>query len=139
MKTLFSHIHLELILVCAACIIIMSSGCSAPKHEGFAIYLTRRDIRPNQMPALSQIAIAEQPIIGINDIITYNSQTHELKLSASSYEDIFKLNVPVEGKPFIACVDKNPSIGGLSGRQSLPFPLTVSPSGSHITWENRIL
>jgi hypothetical protein len=90
----------------------MSSGCSAPKHEGLAIYLTQGDIPPAQMSALNQIKIAEQPIMGINDIITYNSQTHELKLNASSYEDIFQLDVPVSGKPFAVCVDKKPIYWG---------------------------
>ncbi len=87
------------------CVLLVSSGCCAPHHEGFAIYLTEGDISPAQMPALSQVEIAEQPVIAMSDIITYNAQTHELKLTASAYERISTLEVPVEGRSFVVCVD----------------------------------
>jgi hypothetical protein len=93
-------------------ILLMLTGCSAPAHEGFAIYLTRGDIPPAQMPILSHIDIAEQPVIGMNDIITYNAQTHEIKLTASAYEVISKLEVPVRGKSFMVCVDRKPLYSG---------------------------
>jgi hypothetical protein len=112
MKRLFDHIPTKLILVSAACIFLMSSGCSAPKHEGFAIYLTQGDIPPAQILVLNQIGIAEQPIIGLDDIITYNAQTHELKLTPSSYEDIFRMDVPGNGKSFVVCVDRKPVYSG---------------------------
>jgi len=88
------------------CIILMSSGCSAPGHEGFAVYLTRGDIPPSQMPVLSHIDIADQPVVSMEDIVTYNAQTHEIKLTESAYERICKLDVPVRGKTFVVCVDR---------------------------------
>jgi hypothetical protein len=88
------------------------SGCSTKSHEGFAIYLTKGDIPPAQMPALSHVDIAEQPIIGMDDILTYNAQTHELKLTTSAYEDISQLDVPVNGKSFVVCVDRRPVYWG---------------------------
>ena len=77
-----------------------------PEKEGFAIYLTKEDIPPVQMPALSHVDIADQPIISTKDIITYNAQKHELKLTPSAFERISSLEVPVRGKSFIVCVDK---------------------------------
>ena len=76
------------LIVVLVCILLISSSCTTAKGEGFAIYLTKGDIPPAQMPALSHVDIAEQPIIAMNDIISYNAQTHELKLTANAYEDI---------------------------------------------------
>jgi len=111
MKKLLGYIPATLIAV-SVCILLMSSGCSTPDHEGLAIYLTKGDIPPAQMPALSHVDIAEQPIIGLNDIITYNAQTHELKLTTSAYTDVSQLDVPVNGRSFVVCVDRKPIYWG---------------------------
>ena len=111
MKRLFGHISAKLTVV-LVCILLISSGCTATKGEGFAIYLTKEDIPPAQMPALSHVDIADQPIISMKDVITYNAQTHELKLTPSAFERISSLEVPVRGKSFIVCVDKKPIYWG---------------------------
>ena len=92
--------------------IIILSGCTASKGEGFAIYLTKKDIPPDQMEALSHVDIADQPIISMGDIITYNAQTHELKLTDTAFERISQLEIPVRGKSFLVCVDKGPIYWG---------------------------
>jgi hypothetical protein len=109
MKKLLNYILVIITAVISCCSLVLS-GCSAAKHEGFAIYLTKEDVLPTQMSALSlsHIDIAEQFIIGLNDIISYNAQTHEIKLTASAYENIFQLDVPVSGKSFVVCVDRTP-------------------------------
>jgi len=112
MKRLIGHIHAKLTLVIIICVLFISGGCSNSNHEGFAIYLTKEDVPPAQMTALSHIDIAEQPVISTNDIITYNSQTHELKLTTSAYENISQLDVPVRGKSFVVCVDRKPVYWG---------------------------
>jgi hypothetical protein len=89
-----------------------SPPASETLKEGFAIYLTKGDIPPAQMEALSQVNIAEQPIITIEDVITYNAQTHELKLTTNAFEHISQLDVPVRGKSFLVCVDKRPIYWG---------------------------
>jgi hypothetical protein len=111
MKKYLGHITL-IITAVIVCVLLMLSGCSTPNHEGFAIYLTKGDIPPTQMPALSHFNIAERPIIAINDIISYNAQTHELKLTTKAYEDISQLDVPVRGKSFVVCVDRKPVYWG---------------------------
>lgn len=80
--------------------------------EGFAIYLTKEDIPPARMEALSHVDMADKPIISIEDVITYNAQTHEIKLTAGAFERISQLEVPVRGKSFLVCVDKVPIYWG---------------------------
>jgi len=112
MRKVICHIPATL----AACImigtILMLCSCTASKGDGFAIYLTKGDIPPAQMPALSHVDIAQPPIISMNDIITYNAQTHELKLATTAFERISQLDVPVRGKSFVVCVDRNPIYWG---------------------------
>jgi len=96
----------KLTLIIIVCVLFVSGGCSAPDQEGFAIYLTEGDIPPAQMPALSHVDIAEQPVIAMNDIIAYNAKTHEITLTAKAFDRISSLEVPVRGKSFMVCVDK---------------------------------
>ena len=99
---------------------ILASGiCATPEgmvtpsnDEGFAIYLTKQDIPPAQMEDLSHVDIAEEPIITTSDIITYDAQEHELRLTASAFERISQLDVPTGGKSFIVCVDNEPIYWG---------------------------
>ena len=105
------HIH-AILAAFIACVLLVSSGCSAPDHEGFAVYLTKGDIPPAQMPALSHIDITEQPVIGMDDIISYNAKTHEITLTTNSYDRISSLEVPVRGKSFMVCVDRKPIYWG---------------------------
>jgi hypothetical protein len=115
MKKLSGSLHLGLalsILFVILGILLISGSCYTSKQSGFAIYLTKGDAPPDQMPALSHVDIADQPIIGMNDIITYNSQTYELKLTAAAYQRIAQLEVPVRGTSFMVCVDKQPVYAG---------------------------
>jgi len=106
LRKLNCHIPAKLTALIAVGIILLLGGCTASKGEGFAIYLTKGDISPAQMPALSHVDIAEQPIIAINDIITYNAKTHEITLTAKAFDRISSLEVPVRGKSFMVCVDR---------------------------------
>ena len=105
-------VRLALSILFVLAILLILSGCVASKQAGFTIYLTKGDIAPGQKPALRHVDMADQPIINMNDIITYNSQTYELKLTAWAYERIAKLEVPVRGMSFMVCVDKNPIYAG---------------------------
>jgi len=94
-------------------LVILTSGARATaKDEGFAIYLTKEDIAPARMEALSHADLTDQPIISIADIITYDAQTHELKLTDEAFERICDLAVPVQGRSFIVCVDRRPVYWG---------------------------
>jgi VCBS repeat-containing protein len=88
-------------------IIFLNEGWFTPNSEGFAIYLTKEDISPAQLPVLSHVEIAEKPIIAKDDIISYNAYTHKITLTTDAFNQISELDVPVTGKSFLVCVDKN--------------------------------
>ena len=64
------------------------------------------------MEAMSHVDLSEQPIISLEDVITYNAQTHEMRLTSNASERIFELDVPVTGRSFMVCVDKEPIYWG---------------------------
>ena len=103
---------LTAVLVLGIIIVHLAGGCNSGKDEGFAIYLTRDDIPPSQMEALSHVEISDAPIITGEDIISYNAQTHEITLTSQAFERIVGLQVPVSGKSFLVCVNKNPIYWG---------------------------
>lgn len=112
MRKLICHISVKLTALIIIGTIVVLSGCTISEGDGFAIYLTKGDIPPARMPILSHVDIAEPPVISMKDIITYNAQTHELKLTTSAFERISQLDVPVRGKSFVVCVDRNPIYWG---------------------------
>jgi hypothetical protein len=64
------------------------------------------------MEALSHVDLSDKPIISIEDIITYNAQTHEMKITSSGFDRVYELDVPVTGKSFMVCIDKEPIYWG---------------------------
>jgi hypothetical protein len=112
MKKSIWHIPAKLAVLIMVSAILILSGCTTSKGEGFAIYLTKGDVPPAQMPALSHIDIEEQPLIALSDIITYYADTHHIALTASAYERISNLEVPVSGKSFVVCVNRKPIYWG---------------------------
>jgi hypothetical protein len=132
MKRLFGFIPTKLILVTTLGISLMSSGCSptstqvsttstttpttetvpSTQNEGFAIYLTKGDIPPAQMEALSHVDIVEQPVITLNDIISYNTTNHEITLTENGIKNITGLRPGVYGQSFLVCVNKSPIYWG---------------------------
>ena len=112
MKRLLNNFNAIPLIVALAFTSFFTGGCAADESEGFAIYLTRDNIPPSQMEALSHVEIADQPIISDSDIIYYNSQTHELKLTSAAFQRVSELEVPTNGKSFVVCVDKGPVYWG---------------------------
>ena len=76
--------------------------------EGFAIFLTKEDIPPAQMEALSHVDISDIPFIGLDDIVSYNSANHEITLTENGMKNISSLQVPTSGKSFLVCVNRSP-------------------------------
>lgn len=107
MKRILSLIHFMAVLLVAS-LSLPLGGCTFTDEEGFAIYLTEGDIYPDRMPVLSHVEIEEQPVIGMDDITTYNAQAHEMLLTADATERLSGLEVPVEGRSFVVCVDGKP-------------------------------
>jgi hypothetical protein len=94
-------------------LLLTGSGCSSKQEsEGFAIYLTKNDVPVAEMEKLSHVDLADEPVVSIDDIISYNRETHEIELTAEAYERVMNLEVPTSGKSFVVCVDKAPVYWG---------------------------
>jgi hypothetical protein len=91
---------------------ILTGGCSPNREEGFAIYLTEGDIAPEDISSLLGVKITDKPIIGAGDIVAYNMQTHEMKLTAEAFARLKALQVPVYGTSFIVCAGRQPVYQG---------------------------
>jgi hypothetical protein len=110
-KFLWRHIALPVGLLIVSLVLVFS-GCTEKNTEGVAIYLTRDDIPPAQMSGVNGIALADPPVISMNEIDSYNAQTGELTLTQSAYDRVCGLEVPVRGKTFVVCVDRKPVYWG---------------------------
>lgn len=108
MRILKRHIPAQLYTLILVGIILLLGDGSTSKGEGFAIYLTKGDLPPSQIPVLSHVEIVEHPIISLSEILSYNTNTHEITLTAKAFNRISSLEVSVRGKSFVVCVDKNP-------------------------------
>lgn len=112
MKRLFTTLNAGPVIVALIVTSAFIGGCTVDKEEGFAIYLTKYDIPPSQMEALSHIEIADSPVISEDDVVYYNWQTQRLKLTPAAFERLSELDVPVSGRSFVVCVDKGPIYWG---------------------------
>lgn len=103
--------------------ILVVGGCASRKGEGFSIYLLARDTPVSEMPAISHVELADKPLISMDDIVSYTKETHEIRLTAACFERTSRLEVPVSGIVFIACVDRNPVYWGAfwTPISSVPF------------------
>jgi hypothetical protein len=102
-------LKLAVVASCILLVVTVYSGYTAVTNgEGFAIYLTRDDVPPAKMEALSHVVLSDQPIVSVEDIIAYNAQTHEMKLTPGAFSSISKLDVPVTGKSFMVCINEEP-------------------------------
>lgn len=93
--------------------------------EGFAFYLPAHKIATADILRinLNNLELSDQPIISLDDIVTYSKDTHEMELTPAACERIRSLEIPVRGLPFVACVDRQPIYGGAFwvGYSSLSF------------------
>lgn len=108
-----------LFLVCLA--LLLGSACDAEKRlatagapsptvtagakQTFAIYLTDPEIQPDRLAMQSHLELAAEPILTVDDIISYVWDTHEITLTAAGLERLQALSVPTSGKSFVVCVD----------------------------------
>ncbi len=95
-------------VVLTLCLISVAAGCAPqPADGGFAIYLTRNNVPPSQMEMLSHVDLAEEPIIAMGDIVSYDASTHEITLTPKAFQRIAQLQVPTTGTSFVVCVDRS--------------------------------
>lgn len=100
-KRVFTLLLLPLILVAA--------GCQKQDSVGFAIYLLAEDMPATQLANadIQNLSVQEDPVIGMDDIVAYDLNTHEIELTRIAYrrvQDLFTLPVRVDGMPFVVRV-----------------------------------
>jgi hypothetical protein len=52
------------------------------------------------------------PVITMDDIARYEKETHSIELTPPAYERLMQMGVPVNGRPFIVCLDGKPVYAG---------------------------
>jgi hypothetical protein len=98
-------------------LIIGIVGCQQQTSTDFGIYLLAEDGPATQLVErdLNTIALQEQPVIGIKDIVSYDPNSHEMQLTGSAYrrvQELFPLPVRVDGIPFVVRVGDEPIYAG---------------------------
>jgi len=106
MNPIVKKVRLSAILFLIALILM---GCIPSKARGFSIYLLADEIPATELlPVdLEDLELQGEPILSSDDIITYSSKRHEIKLTAEAYERIqrlFTLPAKVRGIPFVVCI-----------------------------------
>jgi hypothetical protein len=98
-------VYITLLSIVLLLVTTAITGCASEKSRGLAVYLTRDDIEPERLQDIDLVALSDSPIIAAEDIVSYNAQTYEIKLSREAFERICNLEVPTSGKSFVVCVD----------------------------------
>lgn len=89
----------------------------APAAEDFGIYLLTEDRPATQLEEseLNSLEVQDQPVIGMSDILSYDGESHGMRLSEDAYRRIqalFSLPVRVDGIPFVVRVGEEPIYAG---------------------------
>ena len=82
-----------------------------PVETEFAVYLTAQEVPIDSLAIVTHIDPGDEPIVSIEDIVSYRSQTHEIELTPSSAKRIVELDLA--GKAFVVCVDRQPIYAGV--------------------------
>ena len=94
------------LLLCCLVFVSLPLGCSGDDADLFAMYLVVGEMSYYQAhtTGLSNLSLAASPVIATDDIVVYHSDTHEIELTATAFDRIENLDVPVSGLPFVVCV-----------------------------------
>jgi hypothetical protein len=92
-------------------------GCTPSEADGFSIYLLADEIPTSELSKvdLDALELQEEPLLSIDDVITYSKGTHEIEVTAEAYERIqqlYSLPVKVDGIPFVVCMGRDPVYAG---------------------------
>ena len=104
--------HLSVILLA---LILM--GCTPSEADGFSVYLLANEIPSSELSKvdLHALELQEEPLLSIDDVITYSKETHEIEVTAEAYgriQQLYSLPVRVDGKPFVVCMGRDPVYAG---------------------------
>jgi hypothetical protein len=108
MKIILNKISLLFIIVLA----FANSGCQSKKDDDFAIFLLAQDTPATELvhTDINRLILESEPILSIDDIISYDKTNHTIELTQEAYnriQQIFPMPVKVDGIPFVVCVGKD--------------------------------
>jgi hypothetical protein len=92
-------------------------GCSPPTTEDFAIYLVAGGLPATEISnyELDEIELQSEPVLSVDDVLSYTAESHEMQLTREAYERIqglYTLPVEVRGMPFVVAVGEERIYGG---------------------------
>ncbi len=79
---------------------------------GFAIYLLVPNALAHGFTDIGPADLEGDPLLTIDDIVSYRSATHEIELTDAAYERIRNVAIPLQGEGFAVCIDKQPIYAG---------------------------
>jgi hypothetical protein len=110
--------------------LLLIVSCNKSPNEAevdgdFGIYLTADNILPNDLKNmdLPRVRLQKEPIIGINDIRTYERESHGIYLTESGVQKLDTFKAAVRGISFVVCVGNKPIYSGAfwTGISSISF------------------
>ena len=110
MRGFRSFISFVNVILAAAIFLSCLGGCTAKKTagEGFAIYLIEESGSLDEAPDIEDVVIGETPFIGLDDVVCYDADNHQLVLTDN---DVDRYQ-GVDGA-FAVCVDRQPVYSGV--------------------------
>ncbi|MFC2062633.1 hypothetical protein ACFLS8_01610 [Chloroflexota bacterium] len=98
---LFTFLFLILTLI-----LLTMPGCALISRNQVNIYLIQdEDAYKDEPNRMLMFSLEPTPIISNSDIVTYDSEQHQIELKSSAFEKLKNIDVPVNGgRSFIVCV-----------------------------------
>jgi len=87
-------------------------GCVSQSGEVFALYLLAEEAPPSEVISISNLRLADSPIVSTKDIVTYSRASHTIELTLEALNRIQELEVPTNGRVFVVAVDCQPMYWG---------------------------
>ena len=100
-----------LVMMVTVLALLLASGCGTRPIAALDIRLLAPDIRPRDLAIASHLSLGEI-LVSADEIVSYQAETHCLRLSGDAWDRLQTLRVPVGGIPFAVCLDGQPAYAG---------------------------
>ncbi len=99
-------IPLMSLCVILACDVGQHAGEPTTAPESFGIYLTKYEVPPSALAAMSHVEPSPVPLLSLDDIVSYTWQSHVIHLTERGRRIFDTMSVPVHGRSFCVCVNR---------------------------------